>query len=49
MDKFIIKDWAGNIIFDGKEFDNPDDAWGYLMELNPEDDGSLDEYFVVSV
>ena len=36
--RFIIKDWAGNIMFNGREFESFDDAWEcvyeYLRTLN---------------
>lgn len=28
--KYIIKDWAGNTCFQGREFDTFEDAWGFL-------------------
>jgi len=30
--KFIIKDWADNVMFKGKTFKDFDDAWGYIYE-----------------
>lgn len=38
--KFIIKDWAGNEMFD-KRFKSFDDAWEFLYEQFP-DDGEKD-------
>jgi hypothetical protein len=32
MSKYIIKDWAGNVCFGGREFDHFDDASEYLDE-----------------
>ena len=29
---YIIKDWAGNVCFDGKTFNTFEDASGYLSE-----------------
>lgn len=30
--KFIIKDWADNIKFNGREFDTFEDAWSHIYE-----------------
>ncbi len=50
MGKFIIKDWAGNIKFDGKKFDSFEDAWEYLYiyfnENNMDCDEWAQEYYV---
>lgn len=49
--KFIIKDWAGNEMFDLK-FKSFDDAWEFLYEKFPddhekeEDNQELQEYYV---
>lgn len=43
--KFIIQDWAGNVLLKGKQFDSFDDAWGYIYYAFPEDDWT--EVFVV--
>ena len=32
MAKYIIKDWADNLIFGNKEFDTFEDAWGFVYE-----------------
>jgi len=44
MSKFIIKDWANNILFDDKEFNTFDDAWSHIMEND--DDENLEDYHV---
>jgi hypothetical protein len=55
--KYIIKDWAGNICFKGKQFPSFEDAWGFLYELYDEQkfagtlsekefDDQMSEYFV---
>lgn len=51
--KFLIKDWADNICFKGKEFTSFEDAWEYIYtrpELEHLDDDTfeehLDEYYV---
>lgn len=33
--KYIIKDWAGNVCFDGKQFDDADDAFSYIESHIP--------------
>ncbi len=44
---FIIKDWADNILFDGKSFDTFEDAWGHIYETFPDAvDGDFDDYYV---
>jgi hypothetical protein len=45
--KYIIKDWAGNHCFQNKEFDDFEDAWGFLYEKYPDDEEALQEYEVV--
>ena len=46
--EFIIKDWAGNELFDGETFETFEDAWAFLMEKFPDaDDEDLAEYEVV--
>ena len=55
--KFIIKDWANNICFKGKEFDTYEDGWEFLDIKYPviynkdgtqnDRDDELGEYFVV--
>lgn len=48
MTKFIIKDWADNICFNGLEFDDFEDAWGFIYEKFPDgdEDRTFDDYFV---
>lgn len=51
MEKYIIKDWAGNHLFPDMEFDSFDDGWCFLdthfsKELD-EDERYLEDYFVV--
>lgn len=29
--RFIIQDWAGNVLLNGKTFKTFDDAWGYIL------------------
>ena len=50
MDKWIVQDWSGNVLFVGKEFDSFEDGWGYVREVDPitdEDDHAHDDYYVV--
>lgn len=42
---YIIEDWAGNICFQGKEFQTADDAWEFIQANEPEEDWQ--EYEVV--
>lgn len=46
-EKWIIKDWAGNHCFPKEEFNDFEDAWGFLYEKYPEDEEALQEYEVV--
>lgn len=46
--KFIIKDWTGNIMFNGKTFKTFDDAWDYLFSRFDNDE-DLEEFFVEKV
>lgn len=43
---YIIKDWANNEMYEGKEFDSFDDAWSHIFEMNPDDDSDLDDFYV---
>ena len=50
MNKWIVQDWAGNVLFGGKEFDSFEDGWGYVREVDPitdEDERAHDDYYVV--
>jgi hypothetical protein len=49
--KYIIKDWTGRILFDGKEFDDFYEAWDFIYEADPHtadnfDDHYYDDYYV---
>lgn len=44
--KYLIQDWAGNVLFQGKEFDSFEDAWGFIYEQFPNDE-EFDDYFVI--
>ena len=44
--KFIIKDWAGNICFHGKQFPDFEDAWGFIREVHADDEEMWQEYEV---
>lgn len=51
MKAWIIKDWAGNTCFKGREFDSFEDAWGFIYEAyaslcGEEFDEQMGEYFV---
>ena len=42
---FRIYDWAGNLLFDGKEFLSFDDGWSFIWESFPEEE-CFDDYYV---
>lgn len=44
MSKYIIKDWANNIMFNGKQFDDFEDAWGFIYENIPDEESYQDIY-----
>ncbi len=45
---FIIEDWAGNTLFNGKEFDSFESGWEYIHGKFPKaTDEELGEYFVM--
>lgn len=48
MTKFIIKDWAGNVCFKGREFEDFEDAWGFIYEFH-DDEEYYQEYEVIGV
>ena len=41
---FIIRDWTNKICFHGKEFPSFEDAWGYIREVEPEEEAWEDYY-----
>lgn len=43
--RWIIKDWAGNICFNGQEFDTFEDCWAFIRERFPDDEEEWGEYF----
>lgn len=36
--RYIIIDWASNVLFNGQEFESFEDAWGFVYEQLPEED-----------
>lgn len=48
-EKFYIQDWAGNVMFDGKQFDNFEDGWAFIQENIEDVDNAYDDIFVVPV
>ena len=54
MSKWIIKDWTGRTLWDGKEFDSFESGWDWICEQSPEPekdspewlDGWYDDYLV---
>ncbi len=51
MEKYVIKDWMGNTLFGGKLFSSFEDGWGYIYQVDPNDDDphQYDDYFVEPV
>jgi hypothetical protein len=48
MNKFIIQDWAGNLMFNGKKFKSFDDAESYLSEfLNDDYETDREAYYIL--
>jgi hypothetical protein len=44
---YVIKDWAGNILFHGREFKTFCGAWDFIYQQFPNaQDGDLDDYYV---
>ena len=53
MAKWIIKDWMGNILFKGVQFDSFEEGWDYLYvndpmpeESHPDYNSWYDDYYV---
>ena len=51
---FKIKDWAGNVCFDGKTFPDFESAWGFIYEYymhlpEPEFADQMSEFEVIPV
>jgi hypothetical protein len=44
---WIIKDWADNIMFDGRGFETFEDGWGFIMENIEDVDNAYDDVFVI--
>jgi len=45
---YIIEDWAGNTLFEGRTFRTFEDAWHFIW-ANVEDEEELEELYVVEV
>jgi len=53
----MIKDWVGNVCFDGKTFETFEEAWAHVYENDPEPsyldprwkDHWFDDYYVTEV
>ena len=46
--KYLISDWAGNVLFDGQTFDSFNDAWGFLYEQFPDwEHEDFEDYYVL--
>lgn len=54
MSKWIIKDWMGRILWDGKTFDSFQDGWDFIYAEDPAPEethpewvnGWYDDYYV---
>lgn len=46
MTKFVIQDWAGNMLFDGKTFESFEDGWEFIYNQFP-DEEDLSDYYVL--
>lgn len=46
---FKIEDWAGNTMFNGKEFETFDDGWCFIYEHIVDKDNAYDDVFVIAV
>ena len=42
---FIVKDWAGNILYNGKQFNSFEEGWGYIHEVDPKPENDPDEHY----
>lgn len=40
---WIIEDWAGNVMFDGKTFETFEDGWSYIFENIKDEDNAYDD------
>ena len=41
---FIIKDWTGKVLWDGKQFQSFEEAWDWIYEQDPEPDEDADDW-----
>lgn len=54
MSRWIIRDWTGRILWEGKEFGSFESGWDWIYEQSPEPendspdwvDGWFDDYYV---
>ena len=50
--KYHIKDWMGNILWDGRVFNSLEEGWGFIYENGPQPGVSgqyYDDYFVSEI
>lgn len=44
MTKFEVRDWADNLLFEGKTFDTFEDGWAYVYEHVADEEDYQDIY-----
>lgn len=46
--KFVIKDWTGKVLFNGKSFNTFEDGWDYIyINVPAVDEEIFGEYYVM--
>ena len=45
---YEIRDWANNLLFDGKQFETFEDGWDFIMQQFPGEE-DLGDYYVEEV
>ena len=45
--KYLVVDWCSNIMFDGQEFDDFENAWAFIHE-NISDEETYQDIYVVN-
>lgn len=46
---FHIKDWAGNILFNGQTFDTFEDGWDFIFEQDHLEEDDYQELYVLEI
>ena len=47
--KYGIFDWTNNRIYDHKDFETFEDAWGHIYDNVTDTDNAYDEYYVLAL